>query len=403
MRTPKSYPKTIKVGSVVVKVYRLRHATTADGWVYSVAWGTVEGRKMKQFADEATAMEEARLKATQLASGRIEASDVSRSDRDELHAARKICGATPIIVALREWSRARDLTASNVVAAAEAWSARQGTAIQTVLVKEAVNAFMNAKEKAGVDVRASYKKVLPTLTVAFGERSFHTVTSRELSAWMDQRHPNPVTRNTVRKRIVTLWRWSRRQGFISRDAVSEAEQTDAVKEPKAKIGIIDRGTYTSLLRLFRNAHPEYLAALILAGFCGLRRSEIHGQSWEDIKTDRKFVRVTSAKKNTPAMRLVPLSNCAIHWLDLCVNRKGLVCGNIAMDRIRDIGRTAKFSLPDNCFRHSFISHRVAQTGNVAETALEAGNSPQIIFRHYRELVTKDEGQAWFEIAPPRKS
>jgi hypothetical protein len=113
--------------------------------------------------------------------------------------------------------------------------------------------------------------------------------------------------------------------------------------------------------------------------------------------------VTSAKKNTPAMRLVPLSNCAIQWLDLCVNRKGLVCGNIAMDRIRDIGRTAKFSLPDNCFRHSFISHRVAQTGNVAETALEAGNSPQIIFRHYRELVTKEEGQAWFEIASPRKS
>jgi hypothetical protein len=54
-------------------------------------------------------------------------------------------------------------------------------------------------------------------------------------------------------------------------------------------------------------------------------------------------------------------------------------------------------LPDNCFRHGFISHRVAATGNVAETSLEAGNSPRIIFQHYRQLVTKAEGEKWFAI------
>jgi hypothetical protein len=64
-----------------------------------------------------------------------------------------------------------------------------------------------------------------------------------------------------------------------------------------------------------------------------------------------------------------------------------------------IGRTAGFELPQNCFRHSFISHRVAQTGNVAETALEAGNSPRVIFQHYRELFTKEEGEAWFTLVP----
>ena len=34
-------------------------------------------------------------------------------------------------------------------------------------------------------------------------------------------------------------------------------------------------------------------------------------------------------------------------------------------------------------RHSFISYRVAETQDVAKVALEAGNSPQIIFQHYR--------------------
>jgi len=32
-------------------------------------------------------------------------------------------------------------------------------------------------------------------------------------------------------------------------------------------------------------------------------------------------------------------------------------------------------------------------------ALEAGNSPQMIFRHYRELVTPEQARTWFTIAP----
>jgi hypothetical protein len=31
--------------------------------------------------------------------------------------------------------------------------------------------------------------------------------------------------------------------------------------------------------------------------------------------------------------------------------------------------------------------------------LEAGNSPQMIFTHYRELVTPEVAKAWFEVKP----
>ena len=53
----------------------------------------------------------------------------------------------------------------------------------------------------------------------------------------------------------------------------------------------------------------------------------------------------------------------------------------------------------NALRHSFISYRVAETQNVAQVALEAGNSPQIIFQHYRELVRLKEAKEWFAIEP----
>jgi len=40
----------------------------------------------------------------------------------------------------------------------------------------------------------------------------------------------------------------------------------------------------------------------------------------------------------------------------------------------------------NALRHSFNSYRVAETQDVAKVSLEAGNSPQMISKHYRELV-----------------
>jgi hypothetical protein len=45
--------------------------------------------------------------------------------------------------------------------------------------------------------------------------------------------------------------------------------------------------------------------------------------------------------------------------------------------------------------------RVADIQNVAQVALEAGNSPGMIFGHYRELVTTDDAKTWFAVAPAK--
>jgi hypothetical protein len=42
---------------------------------------------------------------------------------------------------------------------------------------------------------------------------------------------------------------------------------------------------------------------------------------------------------------------------------------------------------------------VADTQNVNQTALECGNSPAVIFKHYRELVRPADAKKWFSIEP----
>ena len=46
-----------------------------------------------------------------------------------------------------------------------------------------------------------------------------------------------------------------------------------------------------------------------------------------------------------------------------------------------------------------VQYHVAETQNLAQVALEAGNSPQMIFKHYRELVRPADAKTRFALAP----
>lgn len=52
--------------------------------------------------------------------------------------------------------------------------------------------------------------------------------------------------------------------------------------------------------------------------------------------------------------------------------------------------------PENGLRHSFVSYRLAATGNAAQTA---GHDQAVLFRHYRELVRPSEAERYFSILP----
>ena len=392
------WPREITSGSVTVKVYEVAHPTNKSGKAYVLAHVTPTGRKTQKFADPDDALREARLKASQLASGRIEGADMSRADRDELQAARALAGDVPVLAALQEWAKVRDLTAGHVIAAGELWASRNTGKHKRAKVADVVKEFLAAKKAAGVQTEDNHGGLFKEVVADFGTLHLDTISAAQLSAWLGKKL-HPGTRNTYRKHCVSLWRWAQRQNYLSREIRTEAENTDRAKEAPHEIGIFGVQTLRDLLAHFRKHHPEYLGPLVLACFCGLRRSEIHNQKWADVELARKFVRVSSAKKGTPSRRLVPLSDAAVSWLMLCPDRTHDLSANLAIDRIRDIARGAGFNLPENSFRHSFISHRVAQTGNVAETALEAGNSPTIIFQHYRELVEKQDGEAWFSVTP----
>ena len=59
----------------------------------------------------------------------------------------------------------------------------------------------------------------------------------------------------------------------------------------------------------------------------------------------------------------------------------------------------KFSIGHDCLRHTFVSMHVARFRSMGDTALQAGNSEAIIKRHYLNLVTPEEADAFWRIVP----
>ena len=64
---------------------------------------------------------------------------------------------------------------------------------------------------------------------------------------------------------------------------------------------------------------------------------------------------------------------------------------------------AQVTWKSNALRHSFASYRLADVQSAAQVSLEMGNSPQMVFKHYREIVKPSAAKEWFSLFPKSES
>jgi integrase len=167
------------------------------------------------------------------------------------------------------------------------------------------------------------------------------------------------------------------------------------KETKSDVSIFTPENIASLLKKADVSVRPYLA---LGAFAGLRTAELQRLDWSEIDLDRGYITVAASKAKTRQRRLVPISDNLKLWLTPLRKGSGPVCLHACPQHA---ARTLceGFSWAKNGLRHSFISYRLAILHDTARVALEAGNSPEVIFGHYRELVTPEAAKAWFEVVP----
>jgi integrase len=395
------FPIVVKRGSSVVKIYRDRKPT---GTYYRVAYHIGGKRHRLHFNDLEKAISEAEAKASQLSRGDIDAAQLTGRDRliyGRAVEAVKEHGAPLDAVAL-EYSEARKLLDGiSLIDAARFYSRHHGRGITRKPVADAVDAIIAAKTAKGVSTvyRADLVYRLGTFKEAF-HCDVNQLTPDDVQAFFEKRLDglSPRSHNNFLRTIRTFLRFAQKHGWISKEADLLARVEQRTEKPTP----VEIFTPTQLTTLFKHASPEFAPCLALAAFGGLRSEEILRLDWSDVERRPGFLEVAAHKAKTRARRLVPIADNLARWLAMAPRNEARVwprSKDCFFHAMRDTAAAARIKWAQNALRHSWISYRVAEIQDVNRVALEAGNSPQIIIEHYRELATPEQARTWFSIAP----
>lgn len=390
-------------GPARIKIYTMNRR---DGYPeFTLAWKEAGRRKVRSFSS----MEEARMIAQQtsvrLTNGWIAGDEVTRRDIDLFRHCEQVARehGVGLAAAMDEWASARkvagEIPLSDAVRFYHANRADLFAVRTTVQVAAEFVVSLKRKGVSDIYVRNATSSLKRFTDAKPG--NIADVSVADINRFLDGlKNLGPVSKNGIRRNIVTMFGFAKKQGYLHPDRKTAAEQSDSFKVPEKEIEIF---TPEEMRDLLLAAHARILPLIAIGGFCGIRSAEVERLTWQDIKWDRGHIEVAGHKAKTAARRLVPLPDNLKAWLAPWRQETGPIIS--ISDYSGALGDTAvKAQIPggwrQNALRHSFISYRVSLTGDVARTSLEAGNSPKMIFRHYREIVDEESAQAWFGILPP---
>ncbi|MBI1178405.1 tyrosine-type recombinase/integrase [bacterium] len=453
-----TFPIKVKVGHTIAKIYRTK-SNGCDQFIVTHYLGTKRVRKV--FADLELAKQEAHTVATKLSQGELNVLELKNEDRlayVRAMAALQPAGI-PLEIAAIDYAEAIKILegSASVVEAARYFAKLHPSRMPRKTVSDVVTELLDAKEADGVsDV---YLKDLRSRLTKVGEKfpgQIALVTTGEVEEFLrtltvkgNGNHEHKLSgrsRNNYRRAIGTLFKFAQSRGYLPKGELP----TESVARAKVESSEIEIFTADEMTRLLRHASDEMIPFLAIGAFAGLRHAELGRLDWAEVRLEDGFIEIKASKAKTATRRLVPIAENLKQWLLPRRQRRGAIAPYSNMtkqlawlsnrvdrewrrergqnpedtqasaknrksrkpqawrrgkgdktDRRKSEQPGAKrlFKWKHNALRHSYISYRVAETQDVAKVSLEAGNSPQMIFKHYRELVRPKDAEAWFGIVP----
>jgi len=267
---------------------------------------------------------------------------------------------------------------------------------KSIGVAAAMEELITARKSAGRSERycRDLRLRLTPFSGAFKDATVATITARSIDEWLAGLPVAAGTRNIYRRDIRTLFSFCEKRGYCAGNEAKKTERARDVDKPAAIL------TVTQAAALLTACGSDMLPYVAISLFAGLRAAELQKLDWSEVDFESGHIEVTAAKSKTAKRRLVPISANLADWIRPLASIAGPVAPvglRKRFDAVKDRAGFAEW--PQNAMRHSFGSYRLAQCHDAARVALEMGNSPQIVFAHYRELVKPKDADRFWQLAP----
>lgn len=390
--------KKVRVGLASVPIYRIQRTDGRSQW--RVRWvDPVHGRKEKTFPTESEAIEHANAVARQIDEAPRGAVFVpSEEEKRAVGALRAISDASgqsidALIADLRE-ARGHLPDGMRLSEAMADWAAKRPVGPPKPL-PEIVAEFVAAKRSASRSPRHvnDLELRLRQFTRHFQCR-LDEITGKHVEHWLDTLDVAPRTRTNYLVALSNLVHFAERRRYVTRGHL-EVGRIERTRED-SEIGIF---TPAQLREILTRARREMIPFLALGAFAGLRHAEAQRVEWSQIGVE--WIEVKAKQAKTRARRLVPVLPALRAWVDpLRKTDREMACRFVnAANEIATLAASLSFPWVRNGLRHSFATYRLALTNDENRTAVEMGNSPAMIVRHYRALATPRQAEEWFGVLP----
>jgi integrase len=259
-------------------------------------------------------------------------------------------------------------------------------------VKELIIAKQNANRSA---IYITYLGiVLRRFAKTHAGMAITEVTTQTIEKFLSKQKA-PRSRKVVRAYLSVLFAFSVRRGYRKDNPVTRVETVSI--DPNVPLVL----TPAQVETLLSNCPAPIMPYLVLATFAGLRPMEIVSRyrhlNWESVNLEAKTVAVIGKRRR----RMVPLEPRAVELLSKHSDREGPVCppyhATTTWMREKAAPLLGWKTWPPDALRHTAASYLLALHQDCGKVSTRLGNSPDILMRHYLNLVSQEDCRAFWKI------
>jgi integrase len=403
MRKARKFPMAVE--SLAAWRGKIYESKSRGFTYYKLVYYNGHGRKTLGFDSFDAAMDGVKVLLQQLGQSNGDSLVLSGSKalhyQQALTALDELKEPMPINLAMADYVKAKAILggSASLREAAEFYVKRRGLNLPERSVSKVVEEMLKAKK----DLSPRYVKDLENRLTRFGndfQIQIADVDAPKLATWLRGLNLSARSRNNFRTSIETLMTFAKSCGYLPRDW----DEMESVPREKDRAGAVEIFTAEEVSALLTHANDKLLPFVAIGAFAGLRSAEIERLTWNKVSLQTGYITIDASIAKTNSRRVIPILPNLRAWLTPLHKKQGAVCtyGNVTNELMK-LAAAAGVKWKQNALRHSYASYRLADVQDTAKVALEMGNSPAMIFQHYRELVTPEQAKTWFSIEPAAQS
>jgi integrase len=233
----------------------------------------------------------------------------------------------------------------------------------------------------------------------FADTRLSEITLDELKEWVQDDDWGMRTRINFLTKISQLYFFAVKRKWVDSN-ITELIDRPTVEETKVEIFSLEQ-----VEQLLSHAHKfDLLPYFAIGFFAGIRSAEMMRLQSRDINFGEKIITIGADIAKKRSQRKVEMLPALLAWLEPCkaqLEKGGAIVDQNEFRKNKELLLEAAGleTWPSNGLRHSFASYHFAMFRSSDETSHQMGNSPEMVHKHYKALVSKAVAESFWNLRP----